>query len=467
MAWETGGRVGSNDSVVETAVVRMFPALCPALRPLGVRIVHKMDADEDMRRWRRVWVVQEVFQKKTTVACGAKRLDFRALTNLWKSFAQLDMYTVDEIFPDDSISLPVRLLWSRALGASVGNFNAVQENAEIEIRPPLLMKMISYRECEATDPRDKIYGVLGLPAHRGHEDLIAFTPNYDLSAQDLYKEFARYFISKGWVLDVLENCRQSSQTQVPGLASWAPDWSVNKYTAPITWFDSQLTRKDKFSAAGDLQLSFSSNGDGLAFEGTLVSRIKGTTSIMGPEEYGWSEHPTVVLEGLLLVTGQDISDWPYPGDRARSMHVFDEEGPSFELEEPYICGGTKKRAFDGVTVARTKGNSRNEISPSKTPIFRQARTPVDIPSKVARSFTLLVGRRYSVSSDGYVGAVPGDTRENDWICVFFGMPVPFIVREQENGFTFIGDCYISGLMQGEVVKRVEEGTLEVSTITLI
>jgi hypothetical protein len=428
-----------------------------------------MNADSDMRRWRRVWVVQEVFQKKTTVACGAKRLDLRAFTNLWKSFAQFDMESVRDVFPDDTISLPVRLLWSRALGASVGNFNAVEDDEEIDDRPPLLIKMISYRECEATDPRDKIYGVLGLPTQRGHEDLIAFTPNYDLSAQDLYKEFARYFISKGWLLQVLENCRQSSPTQVPGLASWAPDWSVNKYTCPIVWFDGYVERKDRFSAAGDLQrsFSFSSNGDGLALEGTLVSRIKGTTSIVGPEEYGWSEHVTVVLEGLLLFTGRDISEWPYPGDRPRSLRAFDVEGPRFEMEQPYIWSGTKKQAFDRCSYAKTKGNPRNEFPQSASAFKRQAWNPVDTPSRVARSFTLMVGRRFGVSSDGYIGAVPGDTRENDWICVFFGIRVPFIVREQENGFTLIGDCYVSGLMQGEAVQRIEEGTLEASTITLI
>jgi len=60
----------------------------------------------------------------------------------------------------------------------------------------LFNTVLAYRTCQAIDPRDKIYALLGLLTDRRQEDILAFTPNYDISIQDLYKKFARYFISK-------------------------------------------------------------------------------------------------------------------------------------------------------------------------------------------------------------------------------------------------------------------------------
>jgi hypothetical protein len=59
------------------------------------------------------------------------------------------------------------------------------------------------------------------------------------------------------------------------------------------------------------------------------------------------------------------------------------------------------------------------------------------------------------------------TKQINSIYVFPGIRVPYIVHEHEDGDTLIGDCYIPGLMEGEAVKKVEEGLLEMQTISLI
>jgi hypothetical protein len=52
----------------------------------------------------------------------------------------------------------------------------------------------AYRPCEATDPRDKIYVGLGLLGGQRQEGVLASKPNYDVTAQALYTEFARCWI---------------------------------------------------------------------------------------------------------------------------------------------------------------------------------------------------------------------------------------------------------------------------------
>jgi hypothetical protein len=54
----------------------------------------------------------------------------------------------------------------------------------------------SLSTCEATDPRDKIYAGLGLLGGQRQEGVLASKPNYDVTAQALYTEFARCWILK-------------------------------------------------------------------------------------------------------------------------------------------------------------------------------------------------------------------------------------------------------------------------------
>jgi hypothetical protein len=113
----------------------------------------------------------------------------------------------------------------------------------------LLRTVVAYRACQATDPRDKFYALLGLLASRREEDVLAFTPNYDISVQDLYKKFAHYFISEGKVHNILQQCGGHRESQ--GLPSWSPNWSFGEVIQRISAFDLGLERHHKFRASGD------------------------------------------------------------------------------------------------------------------------------------------------------------------------------------------------------------------------
>jgi hypothetical protein len=77
--------------------------------------------------------------------------------------------------------------------------------------------------------------------------------------------------------------------------------------------------------------------------------------------------------------------------------------------------------------------------------------------------------RIFISTKGYIGIGPPDTRAKDTIHIFFGVNVPFILRvEQEKVFRsgtriqhrVIGDCYVQGIMDGEALEHggEENGT---------
>lgn len=78
--------------------------------------------------------------------------------------------------------------------------------SETGFEPQILLVASFYRCYESTDPRDKIYALLGLLECRRQDNVLVSKPNCSISAQELYRDFARYFILKGNINNIMEKC---------------------------------------------------------------------------------------------------------------------------------------------------------------------------------------------------------------------------------------------------------------------
>lgn len=56
-----------------------------------------------------------------------------------------------------------------------------------------------------------------------------------------------------------------------------------------------------------------------------------------------------------------------------------------------------------------------------------------------------------------IGLAPIKSQVGDHICILYGCSVPVVLREENGVFTFVGEAYAHGLMDGEAVSKVEEG----------
>jgi hypothetical protein len=64
-------------------------------------------------------------------------------------------------------------------------------------------------------------------------------------------------------------------------------------------------------------------------------------------------------------------------------------------------------------------------------------------------------RRMLFSKRGnYIGLGPAAVQKGDILAVFFGGQVPYVIRKvpRVEEFEFIGECYVHGLMEGELMK---------------
>ena len=65
-------------------------------------------------------------------------------------------------------------------------------------------------------------------------------------------------------------------------------------------------------------------------------------------------------------------------------------------------------------------------------------------------------RRFGVTSKGYMSLFPQTTHIGDEICVISGGHIPFVVRRQSgDDFQLVGECYVHGIMNGEVLHMTE------------
>lgn len=81
---------------------------------------------------------------------------------------------------------------------------------------------------------------------------------------------------------------------------------------------------------------------------------------------------------------------------------------------------------------------------------------------------VIQGRRFAISSKGYVGWVlesmyRGDdqqTKVGDLYCIIFGCSMPIILRECGGYYQVIGEGYLQGFMEGNAVELFENGEYE-------
>jgi len=82
---------------------------------------------------------------------------------------------------------------------------------------------------------------------------------------------------------------------------------------------------------------------------------------------------------------------------------------------------------------------------------------LETPLEYLQSLNQTRGRHnLCVTYGGYIGLLPLTTKFGDDIAIFHGCDTPFIIRYSKahggNSYTLIGECYIHGMMEGELFE---------------
>ncbi|GES64630.1 hypothetical protein ATEIFO6365_0009011900 [Aspergillus terreus] len=444
----------------------------------------------------RVWTLQEIVNAKEAVlVCGGRTASFHKFARPIVEFFLQYVDSARTLELGLTINFPINSVWSvmetsrlRASRASNLDKTTLYE----------LVRRHNLRQC--TDPRDKIYGFLGLATDQTANDQ-PFLPQYNLPVETIYRDFALWSITVTRSLDMFSSIRDYRvHSSLKGLPSWVPDWmdwggrrdtesfetstwyvvdrierlAVSYYQMTI-WDDyrhynyvKQLKAGVTGAARGKMIAQFSSEGlpehylDGLLEAGDMVQKysIPGKTSTAVLRDIVWIENcKDIATRGTgQMSTGQYEAFW-----RTISGAEVEKDVPA-----PRWFKWTFKKHLQLLSDLR-EGKRRLDygMAPfqiggrfgSTVPLYHAGPKPVLYDDEYRRwdevraSWACNRRRRFCATEKGRLGWAPEAAQEGDLICIFHGAKVPYVIRPCEDGnYILLGAGYLHGMMHGEVLK---------------
>lgn len=301
--------------------------------------------------------------------------------------------------------------------------------------------------AEATEPKDMVFGVLGLLPHSPALDQRSslLTPSYAKSLVEVYRDATLFAIQERgtlWVLRRLTH-RGDEEPDLEGFPSWVPhyDRKGRKGSHPV-----QLG--PNYTASKGLPMSKPTdtviNPDILLLHGISVSRITQSTSVM-------SAFQRAEAIGELLDTVEKLAySVPTLGGNRKS-----EEAVAVTL----VGGRSAQRKTANESEYLDYQSYKNYIRANRRnpPPPRKIEPDMDDETKAASrwhwAFVQAASyRRFFVTDTGLVGIGPRQTRKGDVVAILYGGIWPFVLRAyDDHHHLLLGATYVHGVMNGEAV----------------
>lgn len=347
----------------------------------------------------------------------------------------------------------------------------------------LLSLLQSHRCVDATDPKDKIYALLGLSAEiesQKHE----LIPNYVLPTEEIYAEVSRSIISKAPTLDLLGVPRAVSSPLTERISSWVTDWSVRHLGSSFTSKSLQGDYMFNFNATpAHIPKQITFRGSSLILNGHIFDIIVQVGKVMTPfklppvsqrttSEFSISApgaasrmlHILLVLQDWRSMNEGFSSIRPYKGTPDALLKVFcrtiylDKMPEGYDLTQITQDYGRYYYRLVSLILSYIFRYSVAfkvlewwEARLMRHALIRAGENTkaTSFPDMIART----VERRMVITKSGYLGLAPELAEPGQCIALVKGAKVPLVLRLKENAkWELIGDCYIHGIMHGEAFE---------------
>ena len=484
--------------------VRRLPQLC-SVNPLGGSqiseeallkpILERLQALMERPYWRRVWIVQEfALAQKLFLACGSHSMEAKVTeisAILLVDNASLAPITAD--IPGLQAFQKIQFHWWTRLLSLRGAFMLKRRQSQHSTATMLFKRdhffdLLTFTlRYQTTDPRDKLFGLLGLSD-------VEIMPDYEASVRTVYIDYAKHCIREGRTEFL---CRSGNQdiagwpASADDLPSWVPDWSLISHGSTPKIVSGSV---DTFPSYEAFRPTVTDSG-ALLWRGTIVDVVDGVQVQESFNESHLLERQT---------SSQSWDSW-YPSGmlRLQALVLLAVQGRFPRQQRPdaksaAFCECAKSflklaiRHF-GETMRPEPSNASEVISAFKAhyqiskdsdiliPLFLftqhhlEELKSADLedfldPEAVAFGNFIknrMTGRTYLLySKEGYVGFGPPGTKEGDFICGLEGFAGLLVLRKEGSHYVNVGYCYVVGLMDGEIPMQIDEGMLELSELEI-
>lgn len=452
--------------------------------------------------WSRIWVMQELALAPRIVLVAGHD------TFAWEDISG---FLSDTIYAD-----AFHLTWSHGMLRPATQYtfervqivqhqrNLVRDCREGKAVSTLIEVLGRFKFADATDPRDKIYGLLGLVTER-HGVKVDYNRPWHL----IFADLCVYFIESSKSLDII--C-QNPWTTVPlaprdaELPTWVASFTSKDLSGLHDGFSALLFAQRGIFQAGSetCQVPCQTLDDGKTLSAEAI--ILGTLGKILQEDYEIDDNDRSWLQSLSseyfarvprqwmeLYFGQHLlaasPDPPVKYDQSsepafeafwRTLVMDCKSFPIERLTQDDIDSDDKIfRKLLSLTVEEIKMGHVHEwqieYEEEKKHLYQERRDELSElqESLICRRMWVrnFVHWTFTVSENGLYCMLKKGAKPGDILAVVDGGKVPVVLRAVDNGdsrkFKFITTAYVHGFMDGEAILAIEQGTLTRTNVLLV
>lgn len=421
--------------------------------------------------WNRVWTVQEGFvNRKATCVLGKCSIPLHELTLTAYAATQCKIRTAPTM--DRKLAERLQLAATRVkLNEHFGEAAKWRGTSSLEV-----VKLLE--GFRSSDPRDMIYGIMGLVESlaRPKRNFEGIPVDYTMPPEQLFAHASMACIEDCNTLEVLQLAAVQMRDHAPdGVPSWALDPSNHADMEPnphpirpqveTRLFPVHFIQPYKLERTGDWAT--------LTVSGYSCDLVETFVSLDGTVPDGIDVGFVARMEEIRLLVKdqllQGVEDGAEASDK-RSPHTTDAEQPRFDADPnfPVERNSTSRMSSKTLTEAVTQTVAAAIYAPDETWEGRAIRSiksnlrDVSTPCTPSKYFRQASPQRqklrhaFFITKRGHIGIALPNILPGDAVCLLQGGHVPFILRKHpdQQHWLLISDAYVHGAEEWVSIVRL-------------
>ncbi|KAI1179025.1 heterokaryon incompatibility protein-domain-containing protein [Nemania sp. FL0916] len=407
--------------------------------------------------WDRVWTVQEAcLAAESWIIAYHIMIPFKLLRNA-RDWVNIHANTCCRMSMS-SLQDPEFVVFNRFM-------RKVKEISPIE---PLYLShfLRQFRSRKATDPRDKVYALLGMSIWTRGAPL---QPDYQLELEQVYINTMMKIIEEINSLDILQGVLRP--TMFPNLPSWVHDWTIEDEKDDGFRGDSSL-----YSAGGELSKAELCCKTELLVDGFAVGQVTSVGPICNVDDDAAVFDTLKIWEEMISTNGLS-PDEPYLNGQSRSDAFRSAMGGDVVRTRRYLTrwlGSSPRHYF------RSEENDKELCRDWWGLVAGDETQTAEVTNAWYQHFITVIletvkNTRFFLTDQGLMGIGPPWMEVGDTVSVLRGSGLPYILRDANSQkstregcfhlerlcFNLVGSAYIHGIMDGEVLKDRTKTQVEI------
>jgi Heterokaryon incompatibility protein (HET) len=390
------------------------------------------------RSWfQRLWIFQEVvLARQRQVVCGSKIILWDDFQNAMTALARLQVHQFSIIYPDVTFGL-------QGLGAIQEMEAAAVARTYVgrELKSAFLLAFAQNRGV--TDPRDRVYGILGMASPELREKIeVDYSQKGPSALLRLYIDCGKAALEEDPSLSLL--FLLSGAQRNPGLPSWCPDLNAQPPRSFALWEGYKAGISDDPEEEKPPGAWFEPDDDDLHVGGCRVDIVSQVLS----STFCWSD---LERDAEIPSVGDSTKNLLWENEcLALFMQTSTEQD---QVPLSYIltlCEGYMARFEDDPEIM-------HEAYERTLSLWRNAEKgdpPDDASQRLRTAIHFFLaglqhnceGRRFFSTTGGRTGLGPPDTQPGDEVYILYGAGPLYLLHCTDTAIEILGNVYIHELM---------------------